>query len=116
MILRGKSPRKKDLTHNLGVYDKEGNMDFTGFLTLLIIAVVVSAILHYGVKFYVTEGLWSFISKSVVGYVGALIAPTFFGNWGTSYGGVAVIPAILGSAALIILVVDVAKVLTGKSD
>ena len=90
-------------------------MDFSGFLTLLIVAVVVSAILHYGFKFYLTEGLWSFLSKATVGYVGALISPDVFGEWGTLYGGVAVIPAIIGSAALIIVAVDIAKVLTGKS-
>jgi len=91
-------------------------MDFSGFLTLLIVAVVVAAILHYGFKFYVTEGLWSFLSKATVGYIEALFASDFIGEWGTSYGGVAVIPAIIGSAALIIVAVDIAKVLTGKSD
>jgi hypothetical protein len=38
-------------------------MGFISFLILLIISVVVSAILHYGLKYYVTPGFWSFCSK-----------------------------------------------------
>ena len=43
-------------------------MDYLSFLVLLIISIVVCAILHYGCKYYVTPGLWSFCSKVVVGY------------------------------------------------
>jgi hypothetical protein len=46
-------------------------MDFVSFLTLLIISVVVSGILHYGLNYYVTPGHWSFCSKIVVGWIGA---------------------------------------------
>ena len=40
-------------------------MDFISFLILLIISVVVSAILHYGLEYYVTPGFWSFCSSRV---------------------------------------------------
>jgi hypothetical protein len=40
-------------------------------LILLIIGVVVSAILHYGLKYYATPGFESFCVKVVVGWVGA---------------------------------------------
>lgn len=90
-------------------------MGFEGFLALLVISVVVSGILHYGVKFYVTAGTWSFVAKCVVGYVGAMFGAYFFGSWGYSFGGVSIIPAILGAAAILIVVIDVAKIWVGRT-
>ncbi len=86
-------------------------MDFLSFLILLIISLVVCAILHYGCKYYVTPGLWSFCSKVVVGYIGAWLGTPVFGNWfsGLNFGAVYYIPAILGSVAMVIVAVDVAK-------
>ncbi len=91
-------------------------MGFEGFLTLLVISVVVSGILHYGVKFYVTAGTWSFIAKCVVGYVGAMFGGYFFGSWGYSFGGVSIIPAALGSAAMLIILIDVVKIWVGRTE
>jgi len=90
-------------------------MGFEGFLALLVISVIVSGILHYGVKFYVTTGTWSFVAKCVVGYVGAMFGAYFFGSWGYSFGGVSIIPAILGSAAILIVIIDVAKIWVGRT-
>ena len=42
-------------------------MDFISFLILLTISVAVSGILHFGLKYYVTPGFWSFCSKVVLG-------------------------------------------------
>src|SRR6516165_11821133 len=58
------SCKRREETHMIG-------MDFVSFLTLLIISVVVSGILHYGLNYYVTPGHWSFCSKIVVGWIGA---------------------------------------------
>ncbi len=62
-------------------------MDFGSFLALLIISVVVSAILHYGLKFYVRAGTGSFISKVIIGWIGAWLGSPVFGHWpeGLSY-------------------------------
>src|ERR1051326_2757731 len=46
-------------------------MDFVSFLILLVISVVVSGALHYWLEYYVTPGIWSFVSKVIVGWVGA---------------------------------------------
>jgi len=91
-------------------------MDFVSFLILLIISIVVSGILHYGLKYCVTPGFWSFCSKVVVGWIGAWLGSPVLGNWwpGLNYMQVYYIPAILGSAALVILAVDVTKSFTGK--
>lgn len=88
-------------------------MDFIGFLILLVISVVVSAVLHFGLKYYVTPGIASFCSKIVVGYIGAWIGTPVLGQWwpGVAYGDIYLVPAILGSLALLVLVVDVAKTL-----
>ena len=93
-------------------------MSFESFLILLVISVVVSAILHYGVKFYVAPGLASFGSKIVVGWVGAWLGSPVLGHWfaGANYEGVFFIPAILGALALLVLAVDIVKMLGGGSE
>jgi uncharacterized membrane protein YeaQ/YmgE (transglycosylase-associated protein family) len=91
-------------------------MDFIAFLILLIISAVVSAVLHYGFKYYVTPGIWSFCSKVVVGWIGAWLGSPVFGYWphripSLQYENIWFIPAILGAVALIIVAVDVANML-----
>ncbi|MCZ6556960.1 MAG: hypothetical protein O7A69_04175 [SAR324 cluster bacterium] len=88
----------------------------TSFIVLLIISVVVSAVLHYGLKYYVNPGHWSFASKIVVGYLGALWGDDIFGRWiePVRIEDVYVIPAVVGSIALLILAVDVGKMVTRK--
>ncbi len=86
------------------------------FVVLLIISVVVSGVLHYGLKYYVNPGHWSFASKIVVGYFGALWGDDVFGRWiePLRIEDVYVIPAVVGSLALLILAVDVGKMVTRK--
>jgi uncharacterized membrane protein YeaQ/YmgE (transglycosylase-associated protein family) len=83
-------------------------MDFMSFLILLIISVVVCAILHFGLKYYVVPGVWSFLSKVVIGWVGAWLGTPVFGKWwaSLSYEGIFIVPAILGCFALVIFAVD----------
>jgi len=90
-------------------------MDFVSFLILLVISVVVSAILHFGLRYYVTPGLWSFCSKIIVGWLGAWIGTPVFGSWfpGVQYQQIYYIPAVLGSAAAIVVAVDLIKMLSG---
>jgi uncharacterized membrane protein YeaQ/YmgE (transglycosylase-associated protein family) len=93
-------------------------IDFISFVILLIISVAVSGGLHFGLHHYVTPGYWSFCSKIVVGYVGAWIGSSVFGNWPHSYPGlhyetIWFIPAILGAAAVIIVAVDLGHMAFG---
>jgi uncharacterized membrane protein YeaQ/YmgE (transglycosylase-associated protein family) len=83
-------------------------MDFISFLILLIISVVVSAILHFGLKYYIVGGFSSFFGKVVIGWVGAWLGSPVFGYWfeGLNYEQVYIIPAILGAFAFVILAVD----------
>ena len=86
-------------------------MDFGSFLVLLIISVVVSGILHYGFNYYVRSGTVSYLSKVVIGWIGAWLGSPVFGHWweGLNYGQVYYVPAILGSLAALVLVVECVK-------
>ncbi len=86
-------------------------MEFVEFLILLIIAIIVAAILHYGVKYYVTPGTDSFISKIIIGWIGAWLGSPVLGYWfdGVVVGNVYIIPSVLGALALVVLAVDLVK-------
>jgi uncharacterized membrane protein YeaQ/YmgE (transglycosylase-associated protein family) len=83
-------------------------MDFMSFFVLLIISVVVCGILHFGLKYYVVPGVWSYLSKVVIGWVGARLGTPVFGRWwaGLNYEEVYLVPAILGCLLLVIFAVD----------
>lgn len=87
-------------------------MNFTCFLILLVVSVVVSAILHYGIKFCIVPGTRSFISKVIIGWIGAWLGSPVFGHWwkGVNYQDIYIVPAILGSLAMLILAVDLVKI------
>ena len=86
-------------------------MNFLGFLVLLIISVIVSAVMHYGMKIYIRPGFGSFLSKIIFGWIGAWLGTPVFGEWweGVKYQDVYVVPAILGSLAILIILVDLVK-------
>lgn len=92
-------------------------MDLVSFLILLVVSIAVSAGLHYGCKIYVRPGLESFLSKIIVGWIGAWLGTPVLGHWidPISYGSIYIIPAILGSLALLVLAIDLMKMLTGRS-
>jgi uncharacterized membrane protein YeaQ/YmgE (transglycosylase-associated protein family) len=93
-------------------------MSFISFLILLIISVVASTVLHYGCKYYVTPGFWSFCSKVAVGWVGAWLGSPVFGHWPSriprlNYEDIWIAPAILGALALLVVAVDLATMARG---
>ncbi len=92
-------------------------MDFVSFLILLVISIVVSLILHFALKTRVRAGFESFLGTIVWAWIGAWLGSPVFGHWfsGFNYHEVYIIPAILGSFALVILMVDLVKTLKGTS-
>jgi uncharacterized membrane protein YeaQ/YmgE (transglycosylase-associated protein family) len=86
-------------------------IDFVAFLILLIISVIVSLILHFVLKTQVRAGFESFVGKVIWGWIGAWLGSPVFGYWftGWNYHGVYIIPAILGSFALPVLMIDLVK-------
>ncbi|MEM3018443.1 MAG: hypothetical protein QXO25_06150, partial [Candidatus Bathyarchaeia archaeon] len=83
---------------------------------LLIVSAIVTYVLHYLLKYYVVPGFWSYLSKVVVGWIGAWLGSPVFGHWfgGLAYGEVYIIPAVLGAFALEILIVDATKTFKEK--
>jgi len=90
-------------------------MNFVSFLILLAISVVVSYVMHYGLKYYVVPGFASFLSKVIIGWIGAWLGSPVFGHWLFNYQEVYIIPAILGSLALLVFMVDLTKSLKASS-
>jgi uncharacterized membrane protein YeaQ/YmgE (transglycosylase-associated protein family) len=90
-------------------------MDFMSFLVLLIISVVVCAILHFGLKYYIVPGVWSFLSKVVIGWVGARLGTPVFGSWWEvlKIKEIYLVPAILGCLLLVIFAVDFVQTIKG---
>lgn len=86
-------------THMIG-------MNFISFLILLVISVVASAILHYVLKARIRTGIVSFFGTVIWGWLGAWLGSPVLGYWAFAYQQVYIIPAILGSFALIVLMVD----------
>jgi uncharacterized membrane protein YeaQ/YmgE (transglycosylase-associated protein family) len=89
-------------------------MRFLDFLLLLVISVVVSGVLHYGLKYYATPGPWSFCSKVVVGWIGAWLGSPVLGSWPHvppifHFDAIYIFPAVLGALGLEILAVDLVK-------
>lgn len=86
-------------------------MSFNSFILLLVISVVVAAILHFLVKYYVVPGIESFLSKVIFGWIGAWLGSPVFGHWfaNIKYEEVYIIPAILGSLAVLVLLIDFVK-------
>ena len=86
-------------------------MDFTSFLILLIISLLVSAVMHYGLGYYVTKGLSSYFSKVIIGWVGGYWGMSMLGHWweSMSYGQVYIVPALLGCLAMLVFAVDLVK-------
>ena len=89
-------------------------MSFISVVILLIISVVVSAVLHYGLKHYVTPGLESFYLKVVLAWVGAWLGSPVFGYWPSKfpflhYQEVWFVPAILGSLVAVTVAIELDK-------
>ena len=86
-------------------------MSFLSFLILFVISIIVSLILHFGTKTLARKGFESFLSKIIIGWIGGWLGSPVLGNWfkGFRIADVYIIPAILGSFALIIFLVDLVK-------
>ncbi len=92
-------------------------MDFVSFLILLVISVVVSLILHLAMKMRVRAGFESLLGTIIWGWIGGWLGSPVFGHWfpGFRYHEVFITPAILGSFALISLMIDLVKTLKSTS-
>ena len=87
-------------------------MNFVSFLTLLVISVVVSFVLHYLVKYRLAQGVEGFLGKVTLGWLGGWLGSPVFGYWPASVklGSIYIVPALLGSVVAVFGVVLLLKV------
>jgi len=86
-------------------------MSFLSFLTLTIIGAVVAGVYHYGFRYRLLEGVDSAFGKLVVSWVGAWLGSPALGHWLWKIEGIYIVPAILGSMALVHVTVLALKAL-----
>ena len=92
-------------------------MTFGSFLTLFIISLVVSVVMHYLVRYRVAAGFDGFLGKLAIGWLGGWIGSPIFGYWPetVNVGPVYIIPALLGSLATVFGITFLIKLKGAKS-
>jgi len=78
-------------------------MNLCAFLVLLVISIVVSVIFFFLLKIRIGKGIVGFIAEICVGWFGAWLG-WILQHWWIKLWDVYIIPAILSSAALILIV------------
>jgi len=78
-------------------------MSLCAFLVLLVISIVVSVIFFFLLKIRIGKGIVGFIAEICVGWFGAWLG-WILQHWWIKLWDVYIIPAILSSAALILIV------------
>lgn len=72
-------------------------MSFASFLSLLILGIIASIVLHLIVRYKMLSGFDGFMNKWIAGWMGAWLGSPVLGHWGPSVNHVYVIPALLGA-------------------
>lgn len=74
-------------------------MLFGSFLVLLIVSAIAAAIVHWGCRYRLFNGLDGFLGQWMVAWVGAWLGPAVLGHWFGSalVEGIYVIPAFVGA-------------------
>ena len=93
-------------------------MSLLSFLVLTLIAVVVAAVMHYGVRYRFLDGMDAFFGKAALAWLGAWLGSPVFGHWLWNVENVYIVPAILGAGVPFMLIVlsekAVMKMLAGR--
>jgi uncharacterized membrane protein YeaQ/YmgE (transglycosylase-associated protein family) len=73
-------------------------MHFASFLTLLMISLITALVVHYAIGYRVLDGIDGFLSKWVVGWLGAWLGTPVLGHWfqHVAISNVYIIPAFIG--------------------
>jgi uncharacterized membrane protein YeaQ/YmgE (transglycosylase-associated protein family) len=75
--------------------------NFTSFLTLLVVNVIVAGVYHWILRYRFLEGVESFLAKVAVGWVGGPLGSSVLGHWLWKIQRVYLVPAILGAISAI---------------
>ena len=90
-------------------------MSFPAFVVLLILSAIAAAIVHWGFRYRLFQGIDGFLGQWVVAWLGAWLGPAVLGHWfdGALLGTIYVIPAFLGALTGAFCGTFNAKVLAG---
>lgn len=72
-------------------------MNFPAFLTLLVLGLISSFVIHTLVRYRMLSGGDGFLAQWAAGYFGAWLSAPVFGHWGMMTGSLYLAPAILGA-------------------
>jgi uncharacterized membrane protein YeaQ/YmgE (transglycosylase-associated protein family) len=86
-------------------------MNFGSFLSLLILGIIASIVLHQIVQYRMLKGFDGFMNKWIAGWIGAWLGSPVLGHWGPSLAHVYIIPALLGAFIGAFVVTVAAKML-----
>ena len=76
-------------------------MSFPSFLVLLILSAIAAAIVHWGFRYRLFNGIDGFVGQWIVAWLGAWLGPAVLGHWFDSamVSNIYIIPALIGSLA-----------------
>lgn len=76
-------------------------MPFGSFVVLLILSLIAAAVLHWGFRYRLFDGIDGFLGQWVVAWLGAWIGPAVVGHWsaGAMFAGIYIVPALIGAFA-----------------
>lgn len=72
-------------------------MNFGAFLTLLILGLIASIVMHAIVRYRALAGVDGFALKWIAGWIGAWLGSPVLGHWWFQVQGIYIIPALLGA-------------------
>jgi hypothetical protein len=90
-------------------------MSFNSFVVLLILSAIAAAIVHWGCRYRLFQGIDGFVGQWIVAWLGAWLGPAVLGHWFDSamVANIYVVPALLGAFAGAFAGTINAKVLAG---
>ena len=76
-------------------------MPFPSFFVLLIVSGIAAAMVHWGFRYRIFDGIDGFVGQWIVAWLGAWLGPAVLGHWfdGVMVANIYVIPAFIGAFA-----------------
>ncbi len=92
------------------------DMNFAGFLTLLILSLIASLIVHFAIKYRHLEGMDGFFWKWIIGWICAWLGSPVLGHWAEALkiSNVYLIPALIGAFVGAFVAAAIWRAATGR--
>lgn len=72
-------------------------MNFGTFLTLLILGLIASVVMHFIVRYRLLKGVDGFVAKWIAGWIGGWLGSPVLGHWWFQIQNIYIIPALVGA-------------------